>query len=87
MFLLMVFNVAIGNKDDHAKKFLFYYDKAGSVWRLCPAYDLTPNAGMAGDHTITVNGKGKNITWADMLEVAKKSAFQMQKQKPCRACV
>ena len=81
MFQLMVFNVAIGNKDDHAKNFSYYYDEAGSVWHLCPAYDLTPNAGMAGEHTTTVNGKGKNITQADMLEVAKGIGISNAKAK------
>jgi serine/threonine-protein kinase HipA len=54
----MVFNVAIGNRDDHAKNFAFMMDPAGR-WRLAPAYDLLPSPGFNGFHTTTVNGTGR----------------------------
>lgn len=41
LFRLMVFNVAIGNTDDHLKNFSMLRDERG--WRLAPAYDLLPN--------------------------------------------
>lgn len=69
LFRLMVFNVAIGNRDDHAKNFSFLY--RNGQWQLSPAYDLTSNPGINGEHSTTVNGKGKNITTADMIEVGK----------------
>lgn len=69
LFRLMVFNVLCGNRDDHAKNFSFLCDADG-VWRLSPAYDLTENAGMNGERATTVNGKGKDITAADIIEVA-----------------
>lgn len=67
MCRLMVFNVLIGNRDDHAKNFSFLY--ANGRWRLSPAYDLTQNEGINGEHSTTVNGKGKNITREDLLTV------------------
>jgi serine/threonine-protein kinase HipA len=72
MFRQMVFNVLIGNKDDHAKNFSFLY-KNGK-WILSPAYDLLPSAGFNGQHTTTVNGTG-NPAISDCLEVARITAF------------
>jgi serine/threonine-protein kinase HipA len=56
LFRLMVFNVLIGNRDDHAKNFAFQL--IGGEWHLSPAYDLLPSAGFNGFHTTTVNGNG-----------------------------
>jgi serine/threonine-protein kinase HipA len=53
---IMVFNVLIGNRDDHAKNFAFLL--SGTGWRLAPAYDLLPSYGFGGWHTTTVNGSG-----------------------------
>ena len=70
MFRRMVFNVLIDNQDDHAKNFLFIYDGVIKTYRLSPAYDITPGRTYYGEHTTSVNGKGKNITDDDMLRVA-----------------
>lgn len=69
MVRLMVFNVKSGNKDDHSKNFSFLLDAAGH-WRLAPAYDLTPSAGFNGEQSAMVNGKGINITDADLIQAA-----------------
>lgn len=70
MFRRMVFNVLIDNQDDHAKNFSFIYDDRSKTYRLSPAYDITPGRTYYGEHTTSVNGKGKNITDEDMLKVA-----------------
>ena len=62
----MVFNVKCGNRDDHSKNFSFLLT-AEHKWRLAPAYDLTPSTGLNGEHTATVNGKGRDITDADLI--------------------
>lgn len=72
MFRLMVFNVLIGNKDDHSKNFSFIY--RDNKWQLSPAYDLLPSYGFNDIHTTTVNGKG-NPSIDDCLEVAKICSF------------
>lgn len=41
LFRMMVFNIVLGNTDDHLKNFSMLHDERG--WRLAPAYDLTPN--------------------------------------------
>ena len=71
MYRRMVFNVLIDNQDDHAKNFAFLYDEVDCVYRLAPAYDITPCKTYFGEHTTSVNGKGKNITEEDMMIVAK----------------
>ena len=38
LFSQMVFNVMIGNTDDHLKNFFMLHDDTG--WRLSPAFDI-----------------------------------------------
>ena len=66
----MVFNVKSGNRDDHSKNFSFLLNK-NFEWRLAPAYDMTPSAGINGEQTAMVNGKGRNITDEDLIAAAK----------------
>lgn len=67
MFRLMIFNILISNRDDHAKNFSF--QRINGVWKLSPAYDLLPSSGFNGYHTTTINGKGEP-TLTDTLVVA-----------------
>ena len=78
MFKLMVFNVLIGNKDDHAKNFSFIYDEG--KWQLSPAYDIVPCDGFNGQHTTTVLGQGLP-TQEDMLELAKQTGLDINHAK------
>jgi len=65
----MIFNVKSGNKDDHSKNFSFLLNEQ-LQWQLAPAYDLTPSTGINGEQTCMVNGKGRNITDADLIKTA-----------------
>jgi serine/threonine-protein kinase HipA len=76
LFRLMVFNVAIKNRDDHAKNFSFQL--IGGEWRLAPAYDLLPSSGFNGFHTTTVNNNGEP-TLKDMVVVAEKMGLNRQR--------
>jgi serine/threonine-protein kinase HipA len=78
MFRQMVFNVLIGNRDDHARNFSFIY--TNSTWKLAPAYDLLPSEGFGGQHTTTVNGKG-NPDINDCMEVAREVGFPHRRAK------
>ena len=75
LYRLMCFNVLAGNRDDHAKNFSYLYDEDRAVWTLSPAYDLTRNAGMNGEHATTVNGKGKGIGLDDLVSVGVKAGL------------
>ncbi len=78
LFRLMVFNVAINNRDDHAKNFSFQLIEG--EWRLSPAYDLLPSAGFNGFHTTTVNNNGEPAV-EDMLIIAEKVGLNKQRAK------
>lgn len=67
LYRLMCLNVFVGNRDDHAKNFSFLYDCERGAWELSPAYDITSNAGMYGEHATTVGGKGKDISIDDLI--------------------
>jgi serine/threonine-protein kinase HipA len=67
-FRLMLFNIVMHNKDDHAKNFAFLHDRQGD-WRLAPGYDLTFSRGMNNAHTTAINGKG-NPTRKDIQAIA-----------------
>ena len=70
IFRLACMNVALCNRDDHAKNFAFCMDPSG-VWQLSPAFDISPNQGPNGWHTMTVAGEGQRITKEHLLHFAK----------------
>lgn len=69
LFRQMVFNIAIKNRDDHAKNFSFQL--MNGEWKLSPAYDLLPSSGFNGFHTTTINNNGEP-TIKDVIAVATK---------------
>jgi serine/threonine-protein kinase HipA len=74
MFRRMVFNVIARNCDDHTKNFSFIL-KQGGKWELSPAYDLChayrPDSEWVSQHALSINGKRKEITKADLLIIGK----------------
>lgn len=74
MFRRMVFNVIARNCDDHTKNFSFLLKKEGK-WELAPAYDVChafrPGSEWVSQHALSINGKRKDITKADLLVVGK----------------
>jgi serine/threonine-protein kinase HipA len=74
LYRRMVFNVMARNCDDHTKNFSFSMDKTGQ-WKLAPAFDVChsyrPGSTWVSQHSLSINGKRKNITRADLLVVAK----------------
>jgi serine/threonine-protein kinase HipA len=75
MYRRMVFNVLAANRDDHTKQHSFLQARDGA-WTLAPAYDLTLSSGPNGEHYLAVNGKGKHITLADLLAVARETSIK-----------
>ncbi len=73
MFRRMVFNVMGRNCDDHTKNFAFIMNKNGE-WKLSPAFDIChayrPGSDWVSQHALSINGKRKDITRQDLLEVA-----------------
>ena len=75
MFLTMCFNALSHNRDDHTKNFSFIYT-ADYGWRLAPAYDLTYSDTYFGEHTTSINGKGRDFQDEDMMTVGKNAGLQ-----------
>ena len=75
MFRRMVFNVMSRNCDDHTKNFAFVMDKAGT-WKLAPAFDVChsyrPDSTWVSQHSLSLNGKRKDIDRQDFMEVSKR---------------
>jgi len=68
-FRRMVFNVLAGNQDDHAKNHSFVMNKKG-IWRLSPAYDISPTFGYG--HQMSINFKDKGVNEEDLLIMAER---------------
>ena len=74
MFRRMVFNLMATNCDDHTKNFSFRM-KQNEKWELAPAYDVCysfdPQNIWVSQHTLSINGKHKNINKTDLMTIAK----------------
>lgn len=81
LYRRMVFNVIFENNDDHAKNFSFIYNEEAKIYELSPAYDLTKGKTYFGEHTTSVNGKGKDILDEDMLLLAKENKINLSLAK------
>jgi serine/threonine-protein kinase HipA len=69
-FRRMVFAVATVNYDDHVKNSAFLMRRSGA-WSLAPAFDVAyaENADWTRQHQMSVNGKFRGVTRADLLAV------------------
>lgn len=79
MFRRMVFNVMATNYDDHTKNFSFRLKQNGK-WELSPAYDVCysydPSNIWVSQHTLSINGKHKNITKQDLMTIASANSIK-----------
>lgn len=69
-FARIVFNVLCQNRDDHVRNHSLLMNEKGE-WSLSPVYDLTPTPEKE-EHTLSIQGKWKNIDRSDLLEIGKK---------------
>lgn len=80
LFRRMIFNIMSGNRDDHSKNFSFIMSNDGE-WKNSPAYDVIFNSGINGEHTMDLHGKGKGITFSDILKIGKLFSIDDKKTK------
>lgn len=66
LYQRMVFNVLIGNTDDHTRNHAFLYSFKNKDWRLSPAYDVLP-INNSGQHGIGIGLDGRNGTIDNLL--------------------
>ncbi len=65
----MLFNIAIGNTDDHLRNHAFYKMANTSEYLFTPGYDIVPNTGLQGSHAIALGAFGKSPS-RDNIEAA-----------------
>ena len=67
LFRRVVFNVAIGNRDDHLRNHGFLLTTTG--WRLAPAFDLNPNTDRA-EHVLNIDETDNRPSLATVIETS-----------------
>jgi serine/threonine-protein kinase HipA len=71
LYKRMVFNVFIGNTDDHSRNHAFLYSFTEKTWRLSPAYDITP-INNSKQHGIGLGEDGRFASIDNLLSQAKR---------------
>ena len=80
LYYRMVFNVLIGNTDDHARNHAFTFNFEQAKWRLSPAYDVVPinNSRL---HGIGLGDMGRLGSVENMLSQSKRFGIKAFKAK------
>lgn len=70
LFRRMLFNILIGNNDDHARNHAFFWD--GAQYALTPAYDICPmlRTGLTANQAMIVGKQGRSSTLKNALSEA-----------------
>lgn len=80
VFLRALFNVAVGNDDDHGRNHAFLMDSEGD-WRPTPAYDLTSNPLASNLRSASVNGRLAGWGLADFRQLGRGQAVRRIDEK------
>ena len=77
LFLRMIFNILVGNTDDHARNHAAFWD--GNLLTLTPAYDIAPQirAGYEANQAILISGNDRRSRLATCLAAAEKFHLQI----------
>jgi serine/threonine-protein kinase HipA len=78
LYRQMVFNIMIGNTDDHLKNFIMLHDDSG--WRLSPAFDLLPNIGINREHVLRIGMDTRPPDAGTLLAEAKHFGIKRRQQ-------
>jgi len=62
VFRRMLFNIAIGNTDDHLRNHAFMKRSSVSDYSLSPGYDIVPQISLQGSHAIAIGPFGSTPT-------------------------
>ena len=60
VFRRMLFNVAIGNTDDHLRNHAFMKRSSASDYSFSPGYDIVPQISLQGSHAIAIGPFGSS---------------------------
>ena len=77
LFRRMLFNIMIGNTDDHARNHAFFWD--GHFIKLTPAYDICviPRTGLEASQAMEVGEQGKRATLANVISTRGRFGLSM----------
>lgn len=83
LFRRVVFNIAVGNRDDHLRNHGFLLTKDG--WRLSPAFDINPNMEKA-THVLNIDDRDNRpslenaLATAELYELTESRAIEVAKE-------
>ncbi len=72
VFRRMLFNVAIGNTDDHLRNHAFMKQSSESDYTLSPGYDIVPQISLQGSHAIAIGPFGSSPSVDNIQAAAKR---------------
>jgi len=83
LFRRVVFNIAVGNRDDHLRNHGFLLTKDG--WRLSPAFDINPNMEKSA-HVLNIDDRDNRpslenaLATAELYELTEDRAIEVAKE-------
>ncbi len=83
LFTRMLFNVAIGNTDDHTRNHAFLKQTTSGHYELSPAYDIVPLPQRLGAHAINLGPFGTNPTLDNLMSGGKLMGLSRAEQSQC----
>ena len=78
LYRQMVFNMMIGNTDDHLKNFIMLHNDEG--WGLSPAFDLVPNIGFNREHVLRIGLDNRPPDLETLLQEARHFGLKRRQQ-------
>ena len=81
LYRRMIFNILVGNTDDHARNHAFFWD--GHQYRLTPAYDICPmlRTGQTASQGMIVGDKGRESTLRNALSLSEQFGVSRSEAK------
>ena len=80
VFKRMLFNIAIGNTDDHTRNHAFLKNTHDRSYTLSPAYDLVPLPIRIGSHAINIGPFGQTPTLENIYSAGRLMGLDNQQQ-------
>jgi serine/threonine-protein kinase HipA len=81
LFKRVVFNVAVGNRDDHLRNHGFLLTRGG--WRLSPAFDVNPNTDK-NEHVLNLDEIDNRPSLESVIATAE--YYQLSQQRAATLC-
>lgn len=80
IFRRMIFNIAVGNTDDHMHNHAMIKKPDNKHYSIAPAYDLVPNPAFIGSHTICLGPMGRTPNKDNIIGAAQQMGLSIQER-------